>query len=187
MGMIESYIKIVGNSYDEHLASVGVWMLILFCLGSVIFMAFMGWQKGAKWSAGLLLVEYLFLLLALTILFRSVGPSRSFNFTPFWSYRVIRKGHEILLAQAIANVVAFIPIGLLLGISFPKLKWWQVLLIGVAFSLLIETLQFFLRRGFAEFDDLFHNVLGCMIGYGVYGGMAWMVKIVRKSRVVDAS
>lgn len=60
------------------------------------------------------------------------------------------------------NGVAFIPIGLLLGISFPDIKWWKVLLIGGAFSLLIETLQFFLRRGFAEVDDVWHNVVGCM-------------------------
>ena len=34
------------------------------------------------------------------------------------------------------------------------------MLIGGAFSLLIETLQFLLRRGFAEFDDVWHNGVG---------------------------
>ena len=80
-------------------------------------------------------------------------------------------------------MIAFIPIGLLLGISFPNIKWWIVLLIGGAFSLLIETLQFFLRRGFAEFDDVWHNVLGCMVGYAVCRGVRWMGE--RKRRVVE--
>ena len=24
------------------------------------------------------------------------------------------------------------------------------------------------NKGFAEFDDVFHNTIGCMIGYGIY-------------------
>ena len=82
-------------------------------------------------------------------------------------------------------MVAFIPIGLLLGISFPGIKWWKILLIGGAFSLLIETLQFFLRRGFAEFDDVFHNVLGSMIGWGGYTAIMYVAKKVLKRRVVN--
>ena len=35
-------------------------------------------------------------------------------------------------------------------------------------SATIETLQFFLKRGFAEVDDVMHNMVGCVIGYGVY-------------------
>ena len=82
-------------------------------------------------------------------------------------------------------MVAFIPIGLLLGISFPGMKWWTVLLTGGAFSLLIETLQFFLRRGFAEFDDVGHNVVGCMVGYAVYTGVGWLLKRVNERRKIS--
>ena len=71
-------------------------------------------------------------------------------------------------------MVAFIPIGLLLGISFPDIKWWKVLLIGGAFSLLIETLQFVFKRGFAEFDDVGRD------GVGVRG----MVERIGKKRSV---
>lgn len=92
--------------------------------------------------------------------------------------------HKFLLAQMIMNVVAFIPIGLLLGVSFPNMKWWKVLLIGVAFSILIETLQFFLKRGFAEFDDVFHNVLGCMIGYGLSAAIKYIVRAIAKKRTI---
>lgn len=80
------------------------------------------------------------------------------------------------MTECISNVIAFIPIGLLLGGSFDQMKWWKVLLIGGGFSILIETLQFFLKRGFAEFDDVFHNVLGCMIGFGMYVVIIAIVK-----------
>lgn len=69
------------------------------------------------------------------------------------------------------NVVAFIPVGVLLGSVFDKIKWLQVLLIGVLISLGIESLQFMLKRGFAEFDDVLHNSLGCWAGYGVVVGI----------------
>lgn len=82
-------------------------------------------------------------------------------------------------------MAAFIPIGLLLGISFPKIRWWKVSLIGGAFSLLIETLQFFLRRGFAEFDDVWHNVVGCMIGYGLYLVIANIARRVTRKPSID--
>ena len=82
-------------------------------------------------------------------------------------------------------MAAFIPIGLLLGISFPGMKWWTVLLTGGAFSLLIETLQFFFRRGFAEFADVWHNGVGCMVGYAVYRGVRWMGERGKKRRMVE--
>ena len=74
------------------------------------------------------------------------------------------------------NVVVFIPAGVLLGWSFRKITWWKVFLLAASFSILIESLQFVFKRGFAEFDDVFHNVVGCMIGYGVYMGVSFLVK-----------
>ena len=59
------------------------------------------------------------------------------------------------------------------------MDWGKVLAVGGGFSLLIEVLQFVSRRGFAEFDDVFHNVLGCAIGFGLYVAVAWVVTRVR--------
>ena len=123
-----------------------------------------------------MLLEYAVLLIILSVLVRSAQAERTFDFTPFWSYRAIREGSKALLTQIIANVVAFVPIGLLLGCAFGKrMKWWNVLIIGGGFSLLIETFQFVMKRGFAEVDDVMHNVVGCMIGWGVYVGVRWMI------------
>ena len=146
-----------------------VGLLVLFGVGTALLLTVFGWKKGAKWSTGLLLVEYMVLLLALAVLTRKVHPSRTFDFTPFWSYRVILQGgKDALLTQNIENVGAFVPIGLLLGCAFGRMKWWKALAIGGGFSILIEVLQFVYLRGFAEFDDVFHNVIGCVIGYWIY-------------------
>ena len=167
--MIDKIEIFITTVFRDFPTSFLVGFLVLFGVGAVLFFAFFGWKRGAKWSAGLLLVEYMVLLLALAVLTRKVLPDRIFDFAPFWSYReVLRSGKDALLTQNIANVMAFVPIGLLLGCAFGRMKWWKALAIGGGFSILIEVLQFVFLRGFAEFDDVFHNVLGCMIGYWIY-------------------
>ena len=52
---------------------------------------------------------------------------------------------------------------------------------------MIETLQFVLKRGFTEVDDVWHNVVGCVIGWG---GCFWFVnmeEVKKKSILVDLS
>lgn len=181
--MWDQLIQFAICRYKEIPTTVSVGILVSFLLGTVLFLAFFGVRKGLKWSAGLLLLEYLFLLIVLSILTRQPQAARSFNFTPFWSYRAIHEGRIDLLTQNIANVGAFIPIGLLLGCALGKVKWWQVLLTGGGLSVLIETLQFVLKRGFTEFDDVWHNVVGCMIGWGVYALGLSIWKKLRRNQI----
>jgi glycopeptide antibiotics resistance protein len=58
------------------------------------------------------------------------------------------------------------------------------LLFGLGISVSIETLQFFLKRGFAEVDDVMHNIAGCVIGYGVYKLVRYGYKRLGKRSVV---
>ena len=98
--------------------------------------------------------------------YRTTGETRQYDFHLFWSYKTIQEGREDLLAENIMNVVVFIPVGLLLGIAFKQVTWWKVLLVGCSISAVIELLQFFFMRGFSELDDVMHNTLGCLIGFG---------------------
>ncbi len=66
--------------------------------------------------------------------------------------------------QSVANILMFVPIGLLLT---PTLGW-RAVLYGFLLSLTIELLQLLLNSGFSEFDDVFHNTLGVMIGCALY-------------------
>ena len=180
--MIDKLLSFVSVVLRDIPTSFLVGFLVLFCIGTILFLAFLGCKRGARWSAGLLLLEYMFLLLLLAVLTRKVQANRAFEFTPFWSYRAYKEGVKFLLTQNIANVVVFVPIGLLLGCAFGRMKWWKVLLIGGGFSILIEAMQFFLKRGFAEFDDVFHNVLGCVIGFGVSLGVKWLWADLRQAQ-----
>lgn len=111
-------------------------------------------------------MEYIFWVFSTAVIFRNVQVARTFNLIPFWSYRAVRDGDILLLVQDIMNVIAFVPIGILLCCSICQMKLWQVLLFGLVFSVGIEVSQFILFRGFAEFDDVFHNAMGCLLGHG---------------------
>lgn len=117
-----------------------------------------------KLSAGLLAIEYMIFIYCATVIFRVYSENVGHEFTPFWSYKAIGNGRIDLLAENIMNVVVFVPVGLLLSCVSHRLKWWMVLLIGIGISVSIEALQYFCHKGFSEFDDVFHNTLGCSIG-----------------------
>lgn len=145
--------------------SVYVGQAFVFCLGAVLMLAFCGLKKGLRYSSCLLLVEYVFMIYCSTVIFRPYNDNNGHNFYPFWSYAAIAEGQEDLISENIMNVVAFVPVGLLLGIAFRSMKWWRALLIGACISIGIETMQYVFNRGFSEFDDVMHNTLGCLVGY----------------------
>ena len=176
--MIDKYWRYVDSCLDKIPSSIGIALILVFCMGTVFFLLRQGWKKGVTQSAGLLLLEYLLLLLLLSVFIRSAQAERTYMLTPFWSYPAIREGQPGILMQVIMNVAAFVPVGFLFGCFYGRSKWWMVLLIGGGFSLLIEILQFAFKRGMSEFDDVFHNVLGCLIGYGLYVVGTWLVRSI---------
>ena len=120
------------------------------------------WRK--DWKTGLL-ISYLFFLLTETVLIRKPETIR-YELVPFWSWS--RPEHH---AQILANILMFTPVGLLLG----KLGW-KVVLWATGISVVIELTQLISRRGLFEFDDIIHNTLGAVIGFGIYG----LLKRVKK-------
>lgn len=141
-------------------------LLTISVLGGLLTMYFKGIRNGWRMCCVIMLLAYLFLLYSSTVIFRQYNANVGYNFYLFWSYSAVNK--EALLRQNILNILVFLPIGLMHAIAFRRIKLWQVLLIGICISVSIESLQFFLKRGFAELDDVMHNMVGCMMGYGVY-------------------
>ena len=123
-----------------------------------IFFVILGWKRGWRKVAGLLLVEYVFLIYYSTVICRKVAEGiAGHNFIPLWSYEAIKNGREDLVGVNIMNVVVFVPIGLLLNCVSRRLKWWMVLLVGFGISVSIEVLQFFFHKGFSDVDDVKHK------------------------------
>ena len=108
---------------------------------------------------------YLFFVLCVTLLFRECSENMQYQFFPFWSYDEL---YNKIIAQLILNVLMFVPIGFLLGTIMKEIRWMQVMEIGCLLSAAIEILQLLTRRGVCNIDDVIHNTIGCVIGYGIF-------------------
>lgn len=155
-------------------------LLAVLCIGAVSLLVCKG-INSARGISKMLLIEYIFIVYCMTVIFREDNEDRKFDFTPFWSY-----GRPDLLTENIMNIIVFLPVGLLLGFAIKCMTWWKVLLIGGGISLSIETLQFVLRRGFSEVDDVMHNTLGCMIGYGLYSFVIYLYDNIYMKRFLKS-
>ena len=125
-------------------------------------------NKNIRIAAGLALAACLILLLWLT-LFRSNTATREIHPIPLVNLIDLIKHNPpgVVIYLIGGNIAWFVPIGLLLPVIW-RIKPWQAILCGVAFSLLIEIAQFAFAVGLSEIDDLLLNTLGATIGAFLY-------------------
>lgn len=161
----EQFSNYAEELYKDIPIDVFEGLLSILCVGILAIVLFdkHGWRK----IVGLLLIEYVFFIYCSTVIFRTYSEERGYNLSPFWSYEAILNGNDILLPQNIMNVIVFIPIGILLYLWSSKGKWWKAIGTGCIISISIEAMQLVTKRGFCEVDDVIHNTLGCVIGYGI--------------------
>lgn len=184
--MKEKFGLYIANLYKDIPVSVYEGLLIIFCVGTVGIIAFCGWKRGWRKVIGLLLAEYVVLIYCSTVFCRKVSEGVvGHNFSPFWSYEAIKNGKEDLIAENVMNVVVFVPVGIILG-SLLKVKgsWLIALMVGMGISGSIEAMQYFLKRGFSEVDDVIHNTIGCILGYILVLLVAKLCKSGRAERMV---
>ncbi len=87
------------------------------------------------------------------------------RFLHYWE----KIGSGFVFLNVLGNVLAFVPFGMMTPELFPVFrKAVRMILLGLAVSLLIETLQLVLRVGVFDVDDLILNTLGTALGYGFY-------------------
>lgn len=61
--------------------------------------------------------------------------------------------------------------------------WLIALAMGLCISGSIEGMQYFLKRGFSEVDDVMYNTVGYILGYMLVKGLWLMVKGFRERRI----
>ena len=148
-----------------------LWELLgLFFVGLLVLIWWKGLRWGLRYGAMLLLAEWVFLVLCAIVFFRETGAERGYNLMPFWSYWDYGEHSYFLemFGENILNVLLFMPVGFLAGCGLRGMTLKKVLFLGGGFSVFIELLQLIFKKGFCETDDVIHNVLGCLIGYGLW-------------------
>lgn len=164
-------------------------MRFLVSLIIVLGLAVLTHSLGQRRSAvGLLLISYTIAVLIITLGSRSFDHETHISWNPVVVYeRVIQSvcqgwkaggwaeairhlgWHKGQLSSVGLNILLFVPLGYLVpSLSFFFRRWWKVLLLGLACSLLIEVVQLITHLGWFDTSDLLHNTLGAVIGYRVY-------------------
>jgi len=137
-----------------------------------------GWRRSALEGS---LFLYVGALAAVTLFPVAVGFGSgdvSLNLVPMRSLLGIASiGAAQMSRQIVGNVVLFVPLGLLAPALSPRLRSARgVALLGLSVSLAVETAQFiqatvgFARLRAVDVDDVLLNVLGALVGYGLWMG-----------------
>ena len=116
-----------------------------------------------------------------TLLDRFFGGQQRAELDLFWSYRLAYVQRNWVLWEEICNnILLFIPFGVLVPWIFSRTCcWWKVILSGCVVSCGIELTQLFGCLGLFEYDDIFNNTMGTILGYGIF---CLMKGIFRKRR-----
>ena len=115
-----------------------------------------------------LLALYLLVLFALTMAPTRRLPIQMVNLIPFKTIMAgIQRGGLLLNINVLGNIVAFVPLGVLVPTLGRRLSAPSAVLYASAFvSISIEVLQWLFARRVADIDDVILNVAGALIGYG---------------------
>ena len=117
------------------------------------------------------LMIHIVIVLYITLIDRIPGERRHM-LTPFWEIRNVINGTErsFYAGQIIGNLLMLMPTGFLIpSIARNKtLRWYHVAFTALFFSIFIEITQYITGRGLMEFDDVFNNTVGSLIGFAVY-------------------
>ena len=71
----------------------------------------------------------------------------------------------------IANILAFVPFGVMLGVNFKRAAFGRKIAFIFAFSLAVEIIQFAAAIGVPDITDIIMNTLGGFIGLATYAAL----------------
>ena len=136
--------------------------------------------KRMRFLSGILMGLYLVVLVWFLLFSESLGRSADqgqnvrYNLIPlteisrFWEYRE-QLGLSAFAVNLIGNVLAFVPLGLLLPLALVSMRRLvPVVTAGFLLSLLAESIQLSARVGSFDVDDVLLNTCGTLLGYLCY-------------------
>lgn len=152
------------------LRSVAVWLINAYFAGVIGYLLYRnGRIRLVTFITMPILAFYLSFVAKITVFSRIPWYEPRYMLVPFWSYRAIADGRTGLISEVFWNVVLFMPIGILFMLLLTcKCKWVITIIIGFLITTAIELIQLIFHRGYFEFDDIFHNTLGTVIGIAIY-------------------
>ncbi|MET3558600.1 glycopeptide antibiotics resistance protein [Streptococcus rupicaprae] len=135
-------------------------------------------MKGSQRLISSTLILYLLVLTWLVLFKFALTPyelpqMRSLNLTPFAQSQ--NWDGSLHIKEIVANVLVFMPFGLLIRRHQPGWSVERILGLGLGLSLLLESLQYLLATGASDITDLLTNGFGVLMGGGFYGVLTWLL------------
>lgn len=180
-------VELIFYSVDQTFFYIIFWLI-----GRGLILAIKKRKKQPiKWRRELILnafIFYILLLIHLTV-FREGNsitnvtivwrPLSEINWVPFVETAKLTQGTSLFdyYYNLYGNILWFIPMGF--GAAYLMKKPHFVLrslLIGIAVSFLIESLQFIFYTGVSDIDDVIFNTIGTIIGIGLFKISHWVYK-----------
>lgn len=175
IGLSTVSIKDIYYEITHYLNYHSIWLIIV---AFVLFTA--GWglleyrlyrsRKLYTTVNAVLFAASVFFVMSCTLLFRDSDARQGVSPIPF---DIIMRALEdqVVFKSMVMNIALFLPLSLF-GCSLfrccSKKAAVIFLVSGTVFSIFIETLQYMLRLGQADVDDVLCNVAGLLIGYLLY-------------------
>lgn len=164
--VIEQFIKHIESLVFQVLKviPIGIGFGILTVIVMQVYEKISGKNIKRK-TRYIFILIYLAMALYMTLFSRKIGSISKIDLIPFNTAGGVR----YIILYAIANALAFIPLGTLLPFVWNRAKKVKVcVLMGFLMSLFIETMQLILCCGVVQTEDLIMNTLGTYIGYILY-------------------
>lgn len=126
-------------------------------------------EKNKLWRRWIPIIVYLSLVFSLTFGNREPEPARMAWTELFGSYRrAWEERHDFILWGLIDNILMMVPLGILLPWMSRRFRLFTTMLASLMLSLFIECTQYFTRLGYFDVDDIWNNLWGTLIGYGLF-------------------
>jgi len=97
-----------------------------------------------------------------------------YNFIPFktiagYIIKINKYNLDVWFYNLFGNILAFIPMGFFLPAIFKKLRSYKkIAVLTFLISAVLEMIQFWLKLGITDIDDVMLNVLGGLSGYFLF-------------------
>lgn len=144
--------------------------VVVWCVVGLVVYRTIEIKRGWKMLNVVVCLLTFAVILYLTLFSRTAYEVQEVCLTPFYSFYEAQWNKEIYRSMFM-NVFLFVPLGLSLPNVFGvcwKHKFTCSILLALAFSVVIELLQYYFQFGCVEVDDVICNTLGGSIGASAY-------------------
>ncbi len=171
--------------YFEGIAAYNKILILLLTLGMGVWLVVRVKQKYLTYLKAIimeLLFGYLLFVLMSTVFARERIDTPQVNIDIVETYRYRLKYNIDTKYELLLNILLLLPFGTLFPYLVKRKKLLLTLFCGSLLSVLIESLQFVLKKGTLELTDIVNNSFGVLLGYLIFILVRRCRRVMKRTR-----